>query len=191
MKTRTKYVLCIMAGFAAGGILSFAYSRWSFFDILKTEITNDIWTLHKTAADAYYDEPNKVAITALNYSITTLNNLRQSLKERYYGNANFTGKINSYFYPTLAAENAMIGNLYKKLGNAEKSKYYFDLAISLCRYIKSDVPINLKTEEDFIKLLDETYEARKQNDQIIFCLNCFYEEQKKPDFNDYIRDINF
>lgn len=187
MKTRTKYFLCLLIGFAAGGILSLVYFRALCFKVLKSEIINEIWALHRTAEDAYYDEPNEAAVSALNYSITTLKRIRQDIAERYYESFDFIAETNSYCYSMLALEHAMIGNLYKKLGDTEKSKYYFVRAISLSSYIKSDLPSNLKTEEDCIKWLDSVYAWRKQFSQGFIC---GYGLQTESDFNDYIRDFN-
>ncbi len=199
MKTRTKYILCILAGFAAGGILSFAYSRWSYFHILSYELTNEIFTVHKTAEDAYYDEPNDAAITKLNYSISTLQNLKRDIAERYYNNRKFATEINTYLYSLLTLENAMVGNLFKKLGDGEKAKYYFDQAISFSGYISNDTPTQLMTEEDCMKLLDTANESRKYlqdllHGRIIFCATCednFNRRQQKSDFNNFVKDMNF
>lgn len=151
MKTRTKYVLCILAGFAAGGISAFLYFRSLYIESLKTEIIDEIWALHRTAEEAYYNEPNEEAIPALNSSLLALESIRKSIASKNYTNFDFVAQTNSYCYSMMALEQAMIGNLYKKLGDSDKSKYHFDQAISLSVYIKSDLPVGIKTEEDCIK----------------------------------------
>jgi hypothetical protein len=104
----------------------------------------EIFNQGQAAEDAYYNEPNEVAVWALTTYIKTLDELK---KERSPARVK-----NPYFILApdidLFLAHARLGKIYKQIGKAEESKYHFEQAIT---YKKCpDV-----TEEYCIKLLDE------------------------------------
>jgi hypothetical protein len=146
-------VLCLVIGCILGAIPSIVYLGHKvpklatmMFMLQEKEISQ----MGIAAEDAYYNQPNEVAVWALESYIKTLNNLKQ---ER-----SLTRIKNPYFILTpdtdLVFAHARLGKLYKQMGDAEKSQYHFEQAISHSKYAKLKCFNPLNTEEDCVKMLE-------------------------------------
>jgi hypothetical protein len=140
-------VLGLVIGCVLGVVLSMAYlgrtMATGMFMLQEKEILN----IGEAAEDAYYNEPNEVAVWALENYIKTLNELKEERKPVKVKNPYFilTPDIDLLF------AHARLGKIYKQMGNAEKSHYNFEQTIS---YSKNVGPKDLNTEEDCLKMLD-------------------------------------
>ena len=150
------FVLGHINGCALGVILSMA----SFGHKLATGMfmlqENEIVEMGETAVDAYYNPPNEVASWALENYIKTLNKVKE---ER-----NHEGVENPYFILSpdtdLVFAHVRLGKLYKQMGNAEKSRYHFEQAISHSKYTKLK---RFNTEEDCVRMLDALDKAHSKS----------------------------
>ena len=134
-------ILCLVIGFGLGFIFSAAYfghvAATSMFLLQEKEI----FELEEATEKAYYNQPNEVAIWALENYIDTLNKLKEERSSADVENPYF---ILSPDY-SLAIAHARLWKLCKEMNNSEKSRYHLEQAISHCKPIA--------TEEDLIRLL--------------------------------------
>ena len=149
-------VLCLAIGCVLGAILSMAYFGHKLATGMFMLQEKEIVKMGETAVDAYYNQPNEVASWALENYIKTLNKVKE---ER-----NHEGVENPYFILSpdtdLVFAHARLGKLYKQMGNAEKSRYHFEQAISHSKYAKLKC---FNTEEDCVKMLDALDKAHSQS----------------------------
>lgn len=149
-------VLCLVIGCVLGGILSMAYFGHTLATGMFMLQEKEICKMGETAEDAYYRQPNEVAVWALENYIKTLNEVKD---ER-----NQAGVKDPYFILSpdidLVLAHARLGRLYKQMGNDEKSRYYFEQAISHSKHTKMK---KLDTEEDCMRMLDELDKARSKS----------------------------
>jgi hypothetical protein len=140
-------VLGLVGGCVLGVFISMAYMGHTLatgmFLLQEKEVVN----IGQAAEDAYYNEPNEVAVWALENYIKTLNELKEERKPAEVKNPYFilTPDIDLFF------THARLGKIYKQLGNDEKSLYHFEQAIS---YSKNTKLKSLNTQEDCLKMLD-------------------------------------
>ncbi len=139
--------LCLAIGFVLGVILTLAYSGHKLATGMFMLQEKEIFKVGEVAEDAYYNQPNEVAIWALESYIKTLNEVKE---ERSHA-----GVENPYFILSpdidLVFAHARLGKLYKQMSNAEKSRYHFEQAMSHSKYTKMK---GLNTEEDCVRMLD-------------------------------------
>ncbi len=139
--------LGIVIGCVLGVFLSMAYMgrtlATGMFFLQEKELVN----IGEAAEDAYYNEPNEVAVWALENYIKTLNNLKEERKSINVKNPYFILSPDT----DLLFAHARLGKIYKQLGNDEKSQYHLEQAIS---YGKNSQCKSVNTQEDCLKMLD-------------------------------------
>jgi hypothetical protein len=137
-------VLGFVIGCVLGVILSMTYFGRTFAIGMFTFQEKEIFNQGEAAEDAYYNEPNEVAVWALTTYIKTLNEL---IKERSPAKVK-----NPYLLLDpdidLFLAHARLGKIYKQMGKTEESKYHFEQAITHKK--RTDL-----TEEYCMKFLDE------------------------------------
>ena len=152
-------VLCLVIGCVLGGILSMAYLGHNLATGMFALQEKEIFNIGEAAKDAYYNEPNEVAVWALENYVKTLNELK---KEHAPAKTK-----NSYYIPyyilspdiDLVFAHIRLGKLYKQIGNAEKSRYHFEQAISYGKY----TPLkSINTEEDCLRISDDLDKTRNK-----------------------------
>jgi hypothetical protein len=140
-------VLGIVIGCVLGIVLSMAYMGRTLARGMFVLQEGEVIKIGEAAEDAYYNEPNEVAIWALENYIKTLNDLKEERKP--------VNVKNPYLILTpdidLSFAHARLGKIYKQMGNDEKSRYNFEQAIS---YSKNTKLKSLNTQEDCEKMLD-------------------------------------
>ena len=150
-------VLCLVTGCVLGTILSMAYFGHKLAAGMFMLQEKEICEMGETAVDACYNQPNEVAVWALESYIKTLNKVKE---ERSHARVE-----NPYFMLSpdteLVFTHARLGKLYKQMGNAEKSRHHFEQAISLSKRAKLKYLVN--TEEDCVRMLDIVDKARSEN----------------------------
>lgn len=148
-------VLCLVIGCVLGVVLNTAYLGHKVARAMFLLQEKEIFKIGEAAEDAYYNQPNEVAVWALENYVKTLNDLKE---ER--GHA---GVENPYIILSpdtdLVFAHARLGKLYKQMGNAEKSEYHFKQAISLSKNISL---ICINTEEDCLRILDALDKSRNK-----------------------------
>lgn len=140
-------VLGLVIGCVLGGILSMAYFGHTLATGMFMLQEKEIFKMGEAAEDAYYNQPNEVAVWALENYIKILNELKE---ERSHEEAE-----NPYFMLSpdtdLVFAHARLGKLYKQVGYDEKSRYHFEQAISCSKYTPWK---SINTEEDCLRILD-------------------------------------
>jgi len=140
-------VLCLAIGCVLGVILSTVYFGHKLATGMFMLQEKEIFEMGETAEDAYYNQPNEVAVWALESYIKTLNKVKE---ERSHA-----GVENPYFILSpdtdLVFAHARLGKLFKQMGDTEKSRYHFEQAISHSKYTKLKC---FNTEEDCVRMLD-------------------------------------
>ncbi len=140
-------VLRLVIGFVLGVILSMAYSGHTLATGMFMLQEKEIFKMGEAAEDAYYNQPNEVAAWALESYIKTLNEVKEEHSQARVENPYFILSPDT----DLVFAHARLGKLYKQIGNAEKSRYHFEQAIS---YSKQTKMTDLDTEENCAKMLD-------------------------------------
>ena len=140
-------VLCLAIGCGLGVFLSMVYTGRTLAMGMFMLQEKEIFNMGEAAENAYYNEPNEVAVWALSNYIKTLNELKEERRPAKVKNPYFLLSPDT----DLVFAYARLGKLYKQMGNTEKSQYYFEQAISLS---KNTGPKDLNTEEDCLKMLD-------------------------------------
>lgn len=140
-------VLGLAGGCVLGVFISMAYMGRTLAIGMFSLQEKEIFNIGQAAEDAYYNEPNQVAVWALENYIKTLNNLKEERKPATVKNPYFilTPDIDLLF------AHARLGKIYKQMGNDEKSRYHFEQAIS---HSKNTRLKSLNTQEDCEKMLD-------------------------------------
>jgi hypothetical protein len=140
-------VVCLIIGFISGYIFVMAHEMPPIAKMMFMLQEKEIIEMEDAAKLAYHNESNEVAIWALENYIQTLDKVK---KER-----SSTKAENPYviLLPTqsLVFAHTRLGQLYKNMGNTEKSKYHFEQAISYAKSIK----MPWETEESLLSVLSE------------------------------------
>ena len=146
-KTIIFTLLGFVIGLALGYIVTMAFAGYKIASVMFMLQEKEIIKMEEVAIQAYYNEPNEVAVWALENHIKTLNRL---IEERSTADVE-----NPYVFLTpiqsLAFAHTRIGELCKKMGDVEKSKYHFEQAIV---HIKNTNLKFIKTEEDLINFVN-------------------------------------
>ena len=146
----------LAAGFVLGCILTMAYNGYTMATAIFMFQEKEIYEMEEAAIGAYHNQPNEVAIWALENYINTLNRLQQ---ERSYTEAE-----NPYFILnpewSLMLSYARLGQLYKKTGETEKSQNNFEQALSYGKRLEVK---GLDKEEDVVELLNKLDKHRNEN----------------------------
>ena len=144
-------LLGFVIGLAVGFIITVAFfgskMAQSMFMLQETEICE----MEDAAVQAYHNQPNEVAIWALENYIKTLNKLKEQRSSAEVENPYLILSPAR----SLVLTHARLGQLYKKMGHVEKSKHNLEQAMSNIE--KAGLKV-IKTEEDliaFINMLDE------------------------------------
>jgi uncharacterized membrane protein YbjE (DUF340 family) len=145
-------VLGLIIGFVLGVFLSMAYDGHTLATGMVFFQEKELVDMGQAAEDAYYNEPNEVAVWALTRYIKEFNKLE---KERC------SAKVKKPYFMLaphldLFLAHARLGKIYKQMGKAEESKYHFEQAI-----IYKECPDF--TEKDCIKFLDEMDKLHSKN----------------------------
>jgi tetratricopeptide (TPR) repeat protein len=140
-------ILCLAIGCGLGVVFSISYMGRTLAIGMFTLQEKEIFNMGEAAEDAYYNEPNEVAVWALLNYIKTLNELKEERRP---------AKVKSPYFvlspdTDLVFAHARLGKLYKQMGNTEKSQYHFEKAIF---YSKDAGPKSIKTQEDCLMMLD-------------------------------------
>ena len=150
-----KKIGLVILGLVIGGVLgsvgTMAYCGYSLAKCMFMLQEKEILRIGERAEEAYHNQPNEVAAWALTSYIETLKELKE---ERSVAESE-----NPYLLLTpdrdLVFAHGRVGQLYKEMDNAEKSRYHFKEALSYC---SSNGPKFIKTEADlmnYINKLDE------------------------------------
>ncbi|MHC4424197.1 MAG: hypothetical protein ACYSWR_05955 [Planctomycetota bacterium] len=155
-KTIVFTLLGFVIGLVLGCIITMAFYGHTTASAMFMLQEKEIFEMEEAAVQAYHNEPNEVAIWALENYINTLNRLK---KERSSAEVE-----NPYFIlspvQSLAIAHARIGQLYRKTGNVEKSRYHFEQAMS---HIKNSKLKVIKTEADLIDFINSLDQKLNNN----------------------------
>jgi hypothetical protein len=118
--------LYLVTGFILGSSISIVYATRTMAQAMFMFQETEIFELEEAAEQAYHNQPNEVAVWALENYINALNRLKEQRS---------SAKVeNLYIFPSTAQSSllahARLGKLYKKMNELEKSKYHFEQAIS-------------------------------------------------------------
>lgn len=151
-------VLGIVIGCILGAVLSMAYLGRTMATGMFSLQEKEIFNIGEAAEDAYYNEPNEVAVWALENYIKTLNNLKEERKSVSVKNPYFilTPNIDLFF------AHARLGKIYKQIGNDEKSRYHLEQAIP---YSKNSQCTFVNTQEDCLKMLEHLDKEHSENSE--------------------------
>jgi len=146
-KTIIFTLLGFVIGLAVGFIITAAFSGDKMARVMFMLQEGEIIEMEDAAVQAYHNQPNEVAIWALENHIKTLNRLKEERSSAEVENPYFI------LSPTqsLVLTHTRLGQLYKKMGYVEKSKHNFEQAMS---NIKNARLKAVKTEEDLIALIN-------------------------------------
>jgi tetratricopeptide (TPR) repeat protein len=145
-KTIIFTVLGFAIGLALGCIITMASTGYKIATAMFMLQEKEIYEMEEAAVQAYHNQPNEVAIWALENYIKTLNRLKE---ERSSAEVENPYLILSPAQ-SLVLTHARLGQLYKKMGYVEKSKHNFEQAMA---NIESAGLKAIKTEEDLIALI--------------------------------------
>ena len=148
-KTIILVLIALVIGFAAGYVIATAFYGYKMASVMFMLQEKEVFEMEEAALQAYHNQPNEVAIWALENYINTLNRVKEERSS--------AGVENPYFLLTpiqsLAFCHARIGQLYEKTGNVEKSNYHFEQAMS---HVKNSQMKGIKTEADLIDAINRT-----------------------------------
>jgi tetratricopeptide (TPR) repeat protein len=152
-------IMCLVIGFVLGAFLTMAHTGHKLATAMFMLEEKEICQIGIAAEDAYYNQPNVVAVWALENYIKALNEAKEERRP---------AKVkNPYFILSpdidLVFTHARLGRLYKQMGNAEKSRYHFEQAISHSKYTKSKYFSPLNTEEDCVRMLEALDKAHSKS----------------------------
>ena len=155
-KTIILVLIALVIGFAAGYVMAMAFYGYKIASGMFMLQEKEIFEMEEAALQAYHNQPNEVAIWALENYINTLNRVKEERSS--------AGVENPYFIlspiQSLAFSHARIGQLYKKMGNVEKSKYHFEQAMS---HIENSRLKVIKTEADLIDFINRLDQKLNKN----------------------------
>jgi tetratricopeptide (TPR) repeat protein len=148
-------ILCLVIGCILGGVLTMAYLGHNMAQAMFMLQEKEIFEMGEAAKDAYYNQPNEVAVWALENYIKILNELKEERSPAKVKNPYIILDPDT----DLVFTHARLGKLYEQMGNAEKSEYNFKQAISCS---KNTCFKCISTEEDCLKILDGLDKARNK-----------------------------
>ena len=147
-KTIIFTLLGLLVGLAIGFVVTLAFFGETEATGMLMIQEKELFEMEEAAIEAYHDQPNEVAIWALENYINALNRL---IEERGIAEVE-----NPYMFlvpvESLAFDHTRVGLLYRKMGNVEKSKYHFEQAMLNIK--KTNLKF-IKTEEDLINFLKQ------------------------------------
>ena len=146
-KTIIFTLLGFVIGVALGHIITMASQGYEIASAMFMLQEKEIFEMEEAAVQAYYNEPNEVAVWALENHIKTLNRLKEERSSAEVENPYF---IFPPFQP-LVFTHTRLGQLYKKMGYIEKSRHNFEQAMS---NIENAGLKGIKTEEDLIAFMN-------------------------------------
>jgi len=145
-KTIIFTLLGFVIGLAVGHIVTLAFFGYKTARAMFMLQEKEIFEMEDATVQAYHNQPNEVAIWALENHIKTLNRLKEERSS--------AGVENPYFIlspaQSLVSTHTRLGQLYKKMGYVEKSKHNFEQAMSNIENARLKA---IKTEEDLIALI--------------------------------------
>ena len=146
-KTIIFTLLAFVIGLALGYIITMAFTGYKIASAMFMLQEQEILEMEEVAVQAYYNEPNEVAVWALENHIKTLNRLKEERSSSDVENPYFI------LFPaqSLVCTHARLGQLYKKMSCVEKSKHNFEQAMSNIENAKLKA---IKTEEDLVALIN-------------------------------------
>ncbi len=146
-KTIILVLIALVIGFAAGYVIAMAFYGYKIASAMFMLQEKEIFEMEETAVQAYHNQPNEVAVWALENHINTLNRLKE---ERSSAEVE-----NPYFFlspdQSLVLAHTRLGQLYKRMNHLEKSKYHFERAMS---HIENSRLKVIKTEADLIDFIN-------------------------------------
>jgi len=154
-KTIIFTLLGFVIGLAVGFIITVAFFGPKMAQAMFMLQEAEICEMEDAAVQAYHNQPNEVAIWALENYIKTLNKLKEQRSS--------ADVENPYLIlspaQSLVLTHARLGQLYKKMGHVEKSKHNLEQAMSNIENAGLKV---IKTEEDLIAFINRLDEKIKQ-----------------------------
>ena len=134
-------VISLLVGCGLGVVLTMIYAGHTLAAGMFLLQDREMCSMGAAAENAYYNEPNEVAVWAMSNYIKTLSRIKEERMSAEVENHYFVlSPVTDLVYAHMR-----LGNLYKKMGNTEKSRYHFEQAISLSK-------ITLNAEEDCLKV---------------------------------------
>ena len=140
-------ILFLVIGLAAGFIITVAFFGPKTAQVMFMLQEKEIFELEEATEKAYYNQPNEVAIWALENYIKTLNRLKEERSSAEVENPYFILSPAQ----SLVLTHTRLGQLYKKMGYVEKSKHNFEQAMFNIEDARLKV---IKTEEDLIAFIN-------------------------------------
>jgi hypothetical protein len=139
---------CVAGGLVLGVAIGKEFPTAKFFRTMFFMQEKEIYDLGQAAQNAYFYEPNEVAIWAMTTYLKRLDNVE---KERNIARRDYA------VLSRLDKEIALVrlGRLYTMVGEPNKAQEQFNLAI---QYHKEECPDSPKTQEElleFVKKVDE------------------------------------
>lgn len=154
-KTIIFTLLGFVTGLALGLITTMAFTGYKIASAMFVLQEKEIFEMEEAAIQAYYNEPNEVAIWVLDNYINRLSKLKE---ERSSTEVEEPYVFLSPDY-SLVLAHARLGQLYKKMGHVEKSRRNFEQAMSNIENARLGV---IKTEEDLIAFMNRLDQQTKQ-----------------------------
>ncbi|MHC4115461.1 MAG: hypothetical protein ACYSSL_09120 [Planctomycetota bacterium] len=146
-KTIIFTLLGFVIGLALGYIGTMASTGYKIASAMFMLQEKEIIEMEEVAVQAYYNEPNEVAVWALENHIKTLNRLKEERSS--------SGVEDPYWilFPaqSLVFTHARLGQLYNKMGCIEKSKHNFEQAMSNLENANLKA---IKTGEDLVAFIN-------------------------------------
>ena len=146
-KTIIITIITVIIGFTAGGIIAISYFAPGMSSAMFMLQEVEIAMMEEAAVQAYSDEPNEVAVWALENHIKTLNRLKE---ERSSAEVEDPYVIISPDQ-SLVLTHTRLGLLYKKMNNQLKSTHHFEQAMS---HIENARLRGIKNQDDLITLVN-------------------------------------
>ena len=140
-------LLGFVIGLAVGFIITVAFFGSKTAQAMFMLQEKEICEMEDAAVQAYHNQPNEVAIWALENYIKTLNRLKEERSSAEVENPYFILSPAQ----SLVLTHTRLGQLYKKMGYVEKSKHNFEQAMSNIEDARLKV---IKTEEDLIAFIN-------------------------------------
>ncbi len=146
-KTIIFTLLGFVIGLAVGFIITVAFFGPKTAQVMFMLQEKEIYEMEDAAVQAYHNQPNEVAIWALENYIKTLNKLKEQRSSAEVENPYLILSPAR----SLVLTHTRLGQLYKKMGHVEKSKHNLEQAMSNIE--KAGLKV-IKTEEDLIAFIN-------------------------------------
>jgi len=140
-------VLSAVVGFILGWVSNMAYSGYNLAGAMFMLQEYEILNQRESAEDAYFHQSPEVAVWALENYCTTI----EEVKKQRGPVADSESFVLLTPEIDLTFSHVRLGKLYGQLGNADKSQYHFDQALT---HAKAGNLKTLNTKEDCLRHLD-------------------------------------